>query len=198
MLHLVDRFVTDLLGEAPIPPVVTHLGVDEVLVDRRQLTGEHVVEHLEDVVVASHASDTTPRIAFPGHAGRHCVPRPRRPLLAAPSLALGRSHRTTWRSLARIGASSLGQAMTRRRPRRPTTVASAHRSARRSSIVGWQLRQQLPAWQRSAMSSIELAPWSISRRMRRSLTPWQLQTTIGRKVPLIPASYKAAHIAACR
>ena len=64
----------------------------------------------------SHWRDRPPParfIAFPGHAGRcwplprwrsvariggarrpvvHCVPRPRRPLLAAPSLALGRSH----------------------------------------------------------------------------------------------------------
>ncbi len=39
-------------------------------------------------------------IAFPGHAGRHCVPRPRRPLLAAHSLALARSQPRCWRSLA--------------------------------------------------------------------------------------------------
>ena len=44
--------------------------------------------------------------AFPGHAGRHCVPRPRRPLLAAPSLALGRSQSRAWRSLTRIGGVS--------------------------------------------------------------------------------------------
>jgi hypothetical protein len=42
--HLVDRLVLDVLGEAEIPPVLAHLGVEEVLVDRRQLGGEHVVE----------------------------------------------------------------------------------------------------------------------------------------------------------
>ena len=64
-------------------------------------------------------------IAFPGHADVHCVPRPRRPLLDARSLALARSHLSRditrpplaafcspggdvwplarWRSLARIG-----------------------------------------------------------------------------------------------
>ncbi len=36
-------------------------------------------------------AEREPFIAFPGHAGRHCVPRPRRPLLDSPSLALGRS-----------------------------------------------------------------------------------------------------------
>jgi hypothetical protein len=43
-------------------------------------------------------------MAFPGHAGRHCVPRPRRPRLATPALALGRSQQSGWRLLARIGA----------------------------------------------------------------------------------------------
>jgi hypothetical protein len=36
-------------------PVAEHLGVDEVLVDRRQLGGQHLVEELDDLVVGAHA-----------------------------------------------------------------------------------------------------------------------------------------------
>ena len=114
----------------------------------------------------SHAHDGSPGpiTAFPGHAGRcwplprwrsvartlttaaqpdHCVPRPRRPSVAAPSLALGRSHAhdgsparhcvprprrpTAGRSLA--GARSLARSRRQPgrscvpRPRRPTLAA---------------------------------------------------------------------------
>ena len=54
VLHLVDRLVAAVLGEALVAPVVAHLGVDEVLVDRRQLGGEHLVEQLDDVGVSLH------------------------------------------------------------------------------------------------------------------------------------------------
>ena len=57
VLHLLDRLVADLLAESPVAPVVAHLGVDEVLVDRRQLAGQHLVEQLENLVVATHGSD---------------------------------------------------------------------------------------------------------------------------------------------
>ena len=40
-------------------------------------------------------------LAFPGHAGRQCVPRSRRPLLTARSLALAHSHQRTGRLVAR-------------------------------------------------------------------------------------------------
>ena len=39
--------------------------------------------------------------AFPGHAGHHCVPRPRRLRGVAPRLAPRRSHPRCWRSVAR-------------------------------------------------------------------------------------------------
>ena len=54
VLHLVDRLVAAVLGEAVVAPVRAHLRVDEVLVDRRQLRGEHVVEELDDVGVTLH------------------------------------------------------------------------------------------------------------------------------------------------
>ena len=56
VLHLVDRLVADVLGEPLVAPVVAHLGVDEVLVDRRQLGGEHLVEQLDDLVVTLHGA----------------------------------------------------------------------------------------------------------------------------------------------
>ena len=54
VLHLVDRLVVEVLAEPLVAPVVEHLGVDEVLVDRRELGGEHLVEQLDDLVVTSH------------------------------------------------------------------------------------------------------------------------------------------------
>ena len=38
-----------------VAPVVAHLGVDEVLVDRRELGGQDVVEQLDDVGLSVHA-----------------------------------------------------------------------------------------------------------------------------------------------
>ncbi len=46
-----------VLGEALVPPVVHHLGVDEVLVDRRQLRREDVVQQLDDARIPLHAGD---------------------------------------------------------------------------------------------------------------------------------------------
>ena len=43
-----------LAGEVLVAPVVLHLGVDEVLVDRRELGGQDVVEQLNDLGVALH------------------------------------------------------------------------------------------------------------------------------------------------
>jgi hypothetical protein len=54
VLHLVDRLVAAVLAEAAVPPVVAHLGVDEVLVDRRQLRREDVVQDVEDLGVSLH------------------------------------------------------------------------------------------------------------------------------------------------
>ena len=40
VLHLVDRLVADVRRQLRESPVVAHLGVDEVLVDRRELGGQ--------------------------------------------------------------------------------------------------------------------------------------------------------------
>ena len=42
------------LGEVVVAPVLLHLGVDEVLVDRRQLAGQDLVEQLDDLGVPLH------------------------------------------------------------------------------------------------------------------------------------------------
>ena len=44
----------DLLGQPLVAPVVAQLGVEEVLVDRRQLSGQDVVEQLENGRIAMH------------------------------------------------------------------------------------------------------------------------------------------------
>ena len=54
VLHLRDGLFTELLGEALVAPVAEHLRVDEVLIDRGELRREHVVQQLDDGVVASH------------------------------------------------------------------------------------------------------------------------------------------------
>ena len=54
VLHLVDRFLVLVLGEFRQAPVLQHLGVQEVLVDRGELVVERLVEVLDDLRVAFH------------------------------------------------------------------------------------------------------------------------------------------------
>jgi hypothetical protein len=56
VLHLVDRFVSLVLGELVEPPVVEHPIVQPVLVDRGQFVGERLVEVLDDLFVTLHHS----------------------------------------------------------------------------------------------------------------------------------------------
>src|SRR6201986_213553 len=56
MLHLVDRFFALLLGELRKTPVGQHAGMEEVLVDRRELILEHDVEPADGFGVAGDAS----------------------------------------------------------------------------------------------------------------------------------------------
>src|SRR5262245_3375622 len=58
--HLVDRFLANLVRQAFEPPVFTHLRVHEVLVDRRELVGEQVVEEREHLFVALHDASLRP------------------------------------------------------------------------------------------------------------------------------------------
>ena len=44
VLHLVDRLGAALRGERVVAPVLAHLRVQEVLVDRDELAGEHLVQ----------------------------------------------------------------------------------------------------------------------------------------------------------
>ena len=54
MLHLVDGLVVFVLGEFLQAPVLQHLGVQEVLVDRDELVVERLVEVVDDLGVALH------------------------------------------------------------------------------------------------------------------------------------------------
>jgi len=54
VLHLADRLVIGDLAEALEAPVVVHPRVQEVLVDRRQLVGEHRVEQTDNAGIALH------------------------------------------------------------------------------------------------------------------------------------------------
>src|SRR5882672_1482580 len=55
VLHLVDRLVVLVLGEPLQAPVLEHARVQEVLVDRRELVREDLVQVLDDLLVAFHA-----------------------------------------------------------------------------------------------------------------------------------------------
>src|SRR5580704_4975303 len=61
VLHLVDRLLVDLLAEVLVPPVRTHLGVEEVLADGRELAGQDVVQQIDDSGVALHEDDENTR-----------------------------------------------------------------------------------------------------------------------------------------
>ena len=54
MLHLVDRLVILDMRQLAIAPVLQHAGVQEVLVDGRQLILQHHVEVLDDLRIALH------------------------------------------------------------------------------------------------------------------------------------------------
>jgi hypothetical protein len=56
VLHLADRFFVDDVAEALEAPVVQHPGVQEILVHRGQLVGEHLVQPKDDGAVALHAA----------------------------------------------------------------------------------------------------------------------------------------------
>jgi hypothetical protein len=52
--HLVDRLALGVCGELGEAPVLLHLGVQEVLVDRGELARELLVQQRDDLVVATH------------------------------------------------------------------------------------------------------------------------------------------------
>ena len=56
VLHLVDRLLLDEGAEPVIAPVVTHLGVQEVLVDGRELLAQSEVQLFDDLLVPAHSA----------------------------------------------------------------------------------------------------------------------------------------------
>src|SRR5438477_505993 len=63
VLHLLDRLRAHLLPQPLVAPVLAHAGVDEVLVHRRQLGGEHVVQRGDDLVGALHGRAPTTAVS---------------------------------------------------------------------------------------------------------------------------------------
>jgi hypothetical protein len=82
VLHLVDRLVLGALRQLLVAPVLLHLGVPEVLVDGRQLGGQHLVEQLDDLGASLHArrppggADVTGRRPSAGTVRRLAQPAP--------------------------------------------------------------------------------------------------------------------------
>src|SRR3990172_1035917 len=54
MVHFLDRFLANQAAEAIVAPIFAHLGMDEVLVDSRQLFEQDLVEHVNDFFVSLH------------------------------------------------------------------------------------------------------------------------------------------------
>jgi len=58
VLHFVDRFFLDVIREVAVVPVLAHLGMQEVLVDRGQFFLERLVQQGDDFRVAFHGSNS--------------------------------------------------------------------------------------------------------------------------------------------
>ena len=67
VLHLADRFVIGDLAQTLEAPVLVHAGMQEILIHRGQLIGEHSVEQLDDRLVALHV-EALPRVEFRGNS----------------------------------------------------------------------------------------------------------------------------------
>ena len=73
VLHLVDRFSALVLAELLVTPLLEHLGVQEVLVDRGELVLEDLVQVVEDFLVAFHRASGLERASRrrrSGHVSR--------------------------------------------------------------------------------------------------------------------------------
>src|SRR5262245_66583704 len=60
MLHLFDRFLALLLGELGVAPVVEHPVVQPILVNGAQFVLESVIEYVDDLFLAFHATSPVP------------------------------------------------------------------------------------------------------------------------------------------
>ena len=85
--HLLDRLLLDVGRELLVAPVLVHPRVDEVLVDRRELGAEHVLQDLDDFVVPLHGN---PLLASVGRAILTRLSRGRRDDRAGPAWSFSR------------------------------------------------------------------------------------------------------------
>ena len=111
VLHLVDGLGPGVGRRACVAPVLLHLRVQEVLVDRGELGGQLLVEELDDSRVSLHARD----------------PIERRPTATAPSRARRRAHGGQRRPRSCTG--SIAAAGRRRRSGRPDLGDAGRRPA---------------------------------------------------------------------
>src|SRR6266850_2085975 len=86
--HLTNRFLAELLPQPLVAPVLAHPAVDEILIDRRELGREDLVQEGDDLLVASHSAPPISRLDWDA---RHY--RTRRGLHQAEHRASTHSHR---------------------------------------------------------------------------------------------------------
>src|SRR5690606_941918 len=152
VVHLLDRFLVLVLGQLLEPPVLQHLGVQEVLVDRGELVVQGLVEVLDVLRVAFH------RVRAGAGDARTLARRGRRRGNA------NRVHRRPRAGEAKAACSS-GRGRAR-----------ARYSATRSAASGRQVPQVAPQPVRMVSSATLSQPASTASRIWRSVTPLQMQT----------------------
>src|SRR5690606_5595272 len=151
VLHLVDRFLVLVLRPAPQPPVLEHLGVQEILVDRGQFVVERLVEELDDLLVALHAGASFKCTA-------HTLPLP-------PKRWRNANHLHPEGGPAPDGTQAAS-----------STTGSAMASETIPVAVSMQLPQLEPQPVRIISSDIPEQPAAAASRISESVIPWQRQT----------------------
>ena len=73
MLHFLNRFFVEVVGELVQPPIFAHFGADKILIDRGQLNGETGVECFDDLWIAFHKTATVQRKASERKSNPHRI-----------------------------------------------------------------------------------------------------------------------------
>src|SRR5690606_22069401 len=157
---LVDGFLVLVLRPAPKPPVLEHLGVQEVLVDRGQLVVERLVEVFDDLLVAFHGG-TSIGSAHNSTATGNCVAE--RESCSFPPRR-GAVSRRVQAAVATTGRASA------------VPAAWSWSSSSMPEAVSTQQPQLEPQPVRIISSGIPLQPASAASRISASVTPWHRQT----------------------
>ncbi len=157
VFHLLHRVSAFRGGDLLVAPVLAHLVVDVVLVDRREFGGQDIVQSGDDFRIALHASS----FGLDSHGTRR------------PRAHEGGQGKRGWGAQ---GAELVGFAA---RARGSVWRACWPQPARSSARRGRHPPQPAPAEQREAISSQVRAPRRASSRTSRSVNPVQWQTIMG-------------------